>query len=650
MAINVQEAALESTFQRIARIIAQRYGVTVRIEGARAYVDLRSDAIVLPSLAADESLDEDVLDGFLDHETAHVIHTDRKVCERFIGKESLHALWNNVEDVWIEKAHGREYIGCRQNMERLNVKLYARIEGKWETLDALGRLYYALERCYRGDHEPATYAADPLIGAMLGQLGAEIERGRVCADSREAASIAQAVYDKIRDLAEPEAQPNQGGSDADGDDGMDSGGADGSGSDDGDGAGQQDCQGSSAPSEGAPDSSGKGQKAATDSGCEGDATDEQSKGVAGSAEAKERLKEAQRQAKAFLEAEQSGAFQKPLDVEGLVNEMLTEFTDWSTDRDPERYVVFTEAYDTETTYDHGERLALTDAYAKLKDEVHRYVGNLASVLEMTLNAEAESRWVGGARRGKHFDRRRLAHWAEGSDDDRIYRYLEEGQRHDTAVSMLWDCSGSMGSSQSMRNKAALARIAAIACHEALKRCKIAHEVLGFNTGGGYSEEIERLASEAERRGDDLARYSRVSELDNRMVFVPFGGQDGRALVEITGGSANRDGECVLWAARRLAHRPEKRKILIVGSDGHPQGGRYHRTERSFLREVVSRVISTGIEVYALGIMDAAVKAYYPRWQVIHNMQDLPRAVLTQLAQSLPAQSLGGREYARLASV
>jgi cobalamin biosynthesis protein CobT len=638
MAVSPQQAALETTCQRIARIMAQRYGVTVRIEGARAYVDLQRDAIVLPSMPLDGmDLSDEILDGFLDHECAHVIHTDRSIFDTIKGDASLHDMWNNVEDVWIERVHGKHYVGCRANMERLNAVLFQRVEERWEELAAFPRLYYALERCYRGDHDVARYAHDALIGAVVNQLAPEVERGRVCADSREALSIARAVLEKVQDLAEGGAREVDDESTACDSDGGAGGGVAEAGED------KKQKRG------GAGGSEESGETACEESH-EADSRSEEhgesgaDPAIAGATE-EQRLK-AQAQATELLESLKSGKCQRPLDAEGLVNEMLTEFHDWSTRHDPDVYLVFTEAYDTEVTYDAPSRVALTTAYDTLRQKAKEHVGNLANILEMTLAAEAESRWVGGARRGRHFDRRRLAHWAEGSDDDRIFRYLEQGHRHDTAVTMLWDCSGSMGSSQSMRNKAALARIAAVACHEALKRCRIAHEVLGFNTGGGYSDEVSWLAKEAENSGDDLSRYSRIADLDARMVFVPFGSDDGRPLVEITGGAANRDGECVLWAARRLAQRPEKRKILIVGSDGHPQGARYHRTEKEHLRAVVGRVITAGIEVYALGIMDRAVQYYYPRWQVIHNMTELPRAVLTQLAQSLPAQAVGGRTDAR----
>ena len=644
MAVSAQQVALESTLERIARIISERFGVTVRIEGARAYVDMKRSAIVLPSLGPDGLfLDEKILDGFLDHECAHVIHTDVSVCPELEGQPVVHEFWNNVEDVWIERAHGARYVGCHANMEHLNRELYASIEKRWESLEALPRLCYALERCYRGDHGLSDYASDPLMGAILETLGPEVARGRLCSHSREALAIARAVHAKVQALSTAKTEGVKDEFSA-----CSSSGADGSGDASGrSGDGAQEAPQVALPSK--PD--GLGRAVSAESGPEGDGRGDEDPQFAGSAKHKaKRLKDAKEQAKGLLKDTKSGNFQKPLDVEGLVNEMLTQFMDWSTKRDPETYVVFTEAYDTEVTYGADKRIPLTEAYGQLKAKVNKYIGNLANILELTLLAEAESRWVGGARRGKHFDRRRLADWAEGSDDDRIYRYLEEGHKHDTAVTMLWDCSGSMGSSQSDRNKAALARIAAVACHEALKRCRIAHEVLGFNTGGGHSVEVEELAIAAEEAGDDLARYSRISELDARMVFVPFGCDDGRALVEINGGAANRDGECVLWAARRLARRPEKRKILIVGSDGHPQGARYHRTERSYLRAVVDRVINAGIELYALGIMDNAVKQYYPHWQVIRNMQDLPRAVMTQLAQSLPAHSLGGRDNARFASI
>ena len=202
------------------------------------------------------------------------------------------------------------------------------------------------------------------------------------------------------------------------------------------------------------------------------------------------------------------------------------------------------------------------------------------------------------------------------------------------MTLLWDCSGSMGSSDRRTDKAALARLAAVAFHEALNKAHVVHEVLGFNSVGGTPEGLVRAVGEAGDRGEDLDRYSRLEDIDNLIVFASFGQADGRAICEITGAASNRDGEAVLWAARRLAQRLEPRKILIVGSDGQPQGGRFHRTEQNYLRETVRRVTSAGIEVIGLGIMDQSVKQYYEQWVLVQDIRDLPKAVLGQITNLL----------------
>ena len=80
-------------------------------------------------------------------------------------------------------------------------------------------------------------------------------------------------------------------------------------------------------------------------------------------------------------------------------------------------------------------------------------------------------------------------------------------------------------------------------------------------------------------------------------------------------------------------------MLIVGSDGRPEGARYHTTEKNYLREVVQRVMSCGIEVFGLGIMDGSVEEFYPHWAVVKKAEELPRAVMAQLIQHLTVQGM-----------
>jgi cobaltochelatase CobT len=105
-----------------------------------------------------------------------------------------------------------------------------------------------------------------------------------------------------------------------------------------------------------------------------------------------------------------------------------------------------------------------------------------------------------------------------------------------------------------------------------------------------------------------------------MVFkgfdTPLKGVRGR-FMSIQGHGSNVDGESVAWAARRLAARPEKRKILVVISDGRPAtmaaGKSFHETWRilqDHLRYVVKSITSSGIEVIGIGAGTAEPAAYY----------------------------------------
>jgi cobalamin biosynthesis protein CobT len=664
--LTAQEAFLESTLQKIARIMTKRSGVKVSIRGHQAYIDMETLEIVLPSLSSravtDLGLD---LDGCLDHEDAHAMYTDAAVLATMKPNEKeLHYIHNSLEDIRIEALKSAAYRGCAENLARIRTAVFKANEAAWEKTDALGKLSHALQKCWKGDTDVKAWESELTIGALMQELKDEVEDGRRCASTKDALDVATRVVAKIKKLSEESgaSQDPQGGKDAAGEadasteqqrgksqspensapdkqDGSESGGmpgddADGDGSDTddsgdadggdstGDGAGD-DAEGSDGASGGAANKN----DGEAPSGSRGSAPQSSGK--------KDADKEAVEQAKQFQK--RIGSYEKPRDVESFINDHIMEFLDKDDTYDPSEYLIFCEERDTDHEYKVDERLKYAPLYAKLKNKVQPMIGTMATHLELSLAAQTEARWVGGEKRGRHFDRRRFASWVEGSNDDRIFRVKHEGERLDTAITLLWDCSGSMGSSDYEASKAALARLSAIAFHEALVRCQIPHEVLGFNTGGGTDPVLRRMAEKAEARGDNLRRYCRVDELNNHMVFVPYGQQDGRAICAITGGSSNRDGEAVLWASKRLAARPEKRKILIVGSDGHPAGTGYHRTECDYLRGVVQRAIAAGLEVYGIGIMDDSVKDFYPTYVVINHAEELPRVVMGQLSHALIGQ-------------
>jgi len=648
--LSPQEACLESTAERIARIITKEYNVSVRVEGHMAYIDLDTMTIVLPNLVGDDLEHvKHVMDGFLDHECGHAIYTDNAVVKRLKADPILFRFWNPIEDSWIEREHGSKFVGVWQNLKALNDAIAVENYKKWDEADPVFRTLFALHEVWRGAHPASKFEGDPNIGEMFKMLGPELRDGFTVKSTQQAADLAQRVLDKIKDLAEPpppQPQPEPKGDQGEGGDqegeeqGQDGEQSEngGSGSQNGgqdDEEGPQDGEdGDQAPMPG-PLSPGGPQEAENEPG-----QDEPQNANGDQEEAQAQAREMQN----LIDAED---FDQPLDAESFFNECLPDTPSKAKSGDPEHYIVFSEEFDTETEYTGEQRMVWTDQYRNLRNEVHDYLGNMATALELALAAEAEARWVGGARRGRKFDKRVFPTWYMGGRDDRIYRQREQHETWDTAVSLLWDCSGSMQTARP-GTKSYIARLAAIAFHEALTRSDIAHEVLGFNTGEADSPESARRIEAARKRGEDLAIYSRLEGRDKRMIFVPWGSPDGRAICAINGGHANRDGECVKWAAKRLASRPEKRKVLIVGSDGRPSGARYGYTEEKYLQEVVKDVINAGIEVYAIGIKDKSVKKYYPQWVIINRIEDLPGAVMRQLAQALFAHK--GTNHANVSEI
>ena len=91
---------------------------------------------------------------------------------------------------------------------------------------------------------------------------------------------------------------------------------------------------------------------------------------------------------------------------------------------------------------------------------------------------------------------------------------------------------------------------------------------------------------------------------------------------------NIDGEALLWASRRLLARPERRKVLIVVSDGAPvdQATLEENEDKSILdrnlRDVILEIENSGcIELAALGVKHD-VSGYYRNQVYIENLEQI----------------------------
>ena len=95
---------------RIAmQALGAKMGVTLRIEGDQAYTN--GNEIIIPTLPPDDHRAALLARGYVDHESAHVRHSD---FERSMGT------WGElIEEVYIEKKQCAEYPGCAINLREL---------------------------------------------------------------------------------------------------------------------------------------------------------------------------------------------------------------------------------------------------------------------------------------------------------------------------------------------------------------------------------------------------------------------------------------------------------------------------------------------------------------------------------------------------
>jgi cobalamin biosynthesis protein CobT len=228
-----------------------------------------------------------------------------------------------------------------------------------------------------------------------------------------------------------------------------------------------------------------------------------------------------------------------------------------------------------------------------------------------------------------FDRRAMVGAVRGKDN--VFARRDMAPALNTAVCMLVDMSGSMKG-----GKIELAERAAISLAEAMDRVSVPFEVLGFNCMHNFNS--EKLYEEFRAQIKGGHKFHRHYPLDH-YVFKSYSDKlrdchhAMGAIAQLVGGD-NCDGESFNWAWRRLRRRPEKKKVMLVLSDGYPATQTsYDEMLNVHLRASVLRAEKEA-HVVGIGICSDAVKQFYSRWTVLNDMADLPKSVLDNVARAI----------------
>ncbi|MBD3678985.1 MAG: cobaltochelatase subunit CobT [Rhodobacteraceae bacterium] len=304
------------------------------------------------------------------------------------------------------------------------------------------------------------------------------------------------------------------------------------------------------------------------------------------------------------------------------------------DADPNYQVYLTE-FDEEIRADElAEPAELERLRAYLDQQLEPLkgaVGRLANKLQRRLQAQQNRSWEFDLEEGT-LDAGRLARVVANPTTPLSFKVEKDTEFRDTVVTLLLDNSGSMRG-----RPISIAAICADVLARTLERCDVKVEILGFTTRawkGGQAR--ERWL--AEGRPQQPGRLNDLRHIIYKPADAPWRrSRESLGLMMKEGLlKENIDGEALEWAHRRMAGRPEARKILMVISDGAPVDDSTLSVNpanylEKHLRDVIAMVERRKlVELIAIGI-GHDVTRYYSRAVTITDVEQLAGAMTEQLA-------------------
>ena len=260
------------------------------------------------------------------------------------------------------------------------------------------------------------------------------------------------------------------------------------------------------------------------------------------------------------------------------------------------------------------------------------ITKIANRLQRKLLAQQKRNWDFNMEDG-YLDTSRLSRIIANPQNKLSYKQEKEVEFKDTVVSLLIDNSGSMRG-----RPITVAALCGDILSKTLERGLIKTEILGFTTKawkGGESREQwikDGKPSNPGRLNDLRHIVYKSADSPSRRSKKNLGLLLREGILK-----ENIDGEALKWANNRLKNRQEKRKILIVISDGAPvddstlsvNPGNY--LERN-LRDIINQIeTKKEVELIAIGI-GHDVSRYYSKAVTIMDVDQLGEVLLNELSE------------------
>lgn len=613
--------ALINALPLIASALGDKYGVKV-VFGNYRTAATNGNTIFMPNLPLDDKAVGILANGFIDHEASHVKETEMAVFGRKDVKGLRKHLLNIVEDLRIEQAMMNRYPGTRKNLARLVEHL---VEVGFFSLDddmsEADLLVSTALYCGRADvlsqeglYDLANKSEERFAKAMgkgpMVKLRALLKSAESLTSTREALGLADKILAMLKEEQEKaEQQQQQQGqsgddqgqsddsdqSDDSGDSGSSSGDKDDDQSQSGDGSGddqgdQDDSDDKSGNSSSKGDSDDQGDNQGDSSGDDKPDGDGDDSGQAGGddsdgsdssdttsgngAGGDDDLAEALKRA---LEASDDDVTVKS-DMGDVIADQLKQ----DLDQVPQDEIV---------RCDPSEELEAIGPLppvqrSDVKRETVKMRAKLIAKIETMLRERTYT-----ARSGRKIEGQKLSRVAVG--DPRVFRKTDEKRGLDTAVHVLVDRSGSMNSGGRMQ----------IAMKSTMALMSTFDNIKGVSSAATMFPGVTRLTDFHQNVAQTKHRY-----VPSTMGTTPLG-------------------EALLWLIQDMAERREKRKMVIVLTDGQPN-------DPALCHRLIKRMGKYDIEVIGIGIETMATEGLFPTSAVINDVRELPNTLFNLIQEKL----------------
>jgi len=300
------------------------------------------------------------------------------------------------------------------------------------------------------------------------------------------------------------------------------------------------------------------------------------------------------------------------------------------------YKVFNRTHDEEI---EAESLSTPDELERLRTFLDKELRNLsgavarlANRLQRKLMAQQNRAWDFDLEEGT-LDAARLTRIIIDPMHALSFKHERDADFRDTVVTLLLDNSGSMRGRPIM-----VAACCADILARTLERCSVKVEILGFTTRawkGGQAREAWLAAGKPANPG----RLNDLRHIIYKPADAPWRRAKRSLALMMREGllKENIDGEALAWAHRRLQARPERRRILMMISDGAPvddstlsvnTGCYLERHLRQVIEEIETK---SPVELIAIGI-GHDVTRYYRRAVTITDPSELAGAMTDKLVE------------------